>query len=157
MKKILLSILSGILLLIDLYTKNLTQTHLELGEHITIIPGFFDIHYAQNTGAAWSMFEGGWMHPVFLAISLAVSIYAIYTFIKEQDFLLLLSISLILAGNLGNFYDRLKFQYVRDMLSFNLFGYAYPIFNFADVCLVIGFGVLFVQMILEEKKVKHNA
>lgn len=152
MKKRYLAILSIGLLMIDLYTKNLTEQFLKLGESWTVIPGFFDIHYARNTGGAWSMFDGGWMRPVFLLISVAVSVYVIYTFIKEDHPLILLSVTFIFAGNLGNFYDRLKFQYVRDMLSFNIFGYDYPIFNFADICLVVGFGILFLHIYLEERK-----
>lgn len=156
MKKLFLGIFSAVLFSVDLYTKYLTESALRLGESVSVIPGFFDIHYARNTGGAWSMLDGGWMQPIFLIISLAVSVYAIYTFVKEDNNLILLSITFILAGNFGNFYDRLKFKYVRDMLSFNIFGYDYPIFNFADVCLVIGFGILFLYIYLEERKEKHH-
>ena len=156
MKKRYLILLSALLLAADLYTKHLTETFLNLNEYITVIPNFFDIHYARNTGAAWSMFDGGWMHPIFIVLSLSVSCYALYTFVKKDHPLLLVSLPFILAGNLGNFYDRVRFQYVRDMLSFNLFGYPYPIFNVADICLVIGFGLLMLYVYLEENKVKQD-
>ncbi len=157
MKKIIVVVVSAALLMIDLITKNLTEQYLRLGESYTVIEGFFDIHYARNTGGAWSMFDGDFMMPIFLLISLSVSIYLIYMLIKENDNLVLMSISLILAGNLGNFYDRFRFSYVRDMLSFDIFGYPFPIFNFADICLVIGFGLLFLHIFLEERKeLKHD-
>ena len=82
--------------------------------------------------------------------------HEVYYFIKERDTLLLWGIGLILSGNLGNFYDRLTLGYVRDMLSFNIFGYDFPVFNVADSCLVVGVGVLFLYMFLEERKLKNN-
>lgn len=156
MKKLIIGVLSAILLYLDLYTKTLTETYLKLGESFTVIPGFFDFTYLRNTGGAWSMFDGGLMLPIFLAISLGVSAYALYMFIKEDNYLLLASIALILPGNLGNFYDRIIFSYVRDMLAFNIFGYNFPVFNLADVFLVLGFGLLFIYIILEERKDAKN-
>lgn len=157
MKKIFVLVASAALITVDLLTKSLTESYLRLGQSIPVIDGFFEIYYARNTGGAWSMLDGAWMMPVFLLISFSVTVYLLYMLVKEDNNLLLLSICLILAGNLGNFYDRLKFSYVRDMLSFNIFGYAFPIFNFADVFLVIGFGILFLYLFLEERKEKSHA
>lgn len=156
MKKLLLSIMSAALLALDLLTKTWAQTNLKLGNNIVVIKDFFEITYHQNTGVAWSMGEGGALTPIFLFISLAVSVYIIYLWFKENDSILLLALSLILAGNLGNFIDRISLGFVRDMLSFNLFGYPFPVFNIADICLVVGFGVLFLHMFIEERKEKHH-
>lgn len=152
MKKIIILLISGGLLALDLITKSWIQLNLALGQSIQVIPGFFDITYLQNTGAAWGMFDGPIMRPIFLLISVGVTVTALYYFFKEENLLLLTGIGLIIAGNTGNFYDRLMLHYVRDMLSFNIFGYAFPVFNVADVCLVVGFGVLFLYMFLEEKR-----
>ena len=156
MKKFLLAILSAVLLAFDLLTKTWAQTTLKFGQSKVIIDGFFELTYHQNTGVAWSIGEGGAITPIVLLISLAVSIYIIYLWFKENDSLLLVALSLVLAGNLGNFIDRLALGYVRDMLSFNIFGYAFPVFNFADMCLVIGVGFVFLHMLIEERKEKHH-
>lgn len=151
MKKTLIAVMGLLILALDLFTKQLTESILNLGESITVIPGFFEIEYARNTGAAWSLLGNMNSRPFFLILSLSVSIYIFLKFIKEDNTLLLFAFSLVLAGNMGNFYDRLKLHYVRDMLSFNLFGYPYPIFNVADISLVIGFGLLMIYIYLDEK------
>lgn len=156
MKKLTILISSVILLVIDLITKSWIQANLSLGERISVIPNFFDITYVQNTGGAWSMLNASWMRPIFLLISVIVTIVCVYYYVKEKNLLVLISLGLVMAGNLGNFYDRLVFAYVRDMLSFNIFGYPFPVFNVADMCLVIGFGLLMLFVFLEERNVKQN-
>lgn len=152
MKRLMMLMMSGILLALDLWSKAWIETNLRLGESLVVIPNFFELTYLRNTGAAWSLFDAAWMRPIFLILSLVVSVVCIYYFFNENNWMVLLGISFIVPGNLGNFYDRLKLGYVRDMLSFNLFGYDYPVFNFADVCLVVGFGFILLYIILEERK-----
>ena len=156
MKKVLLALLSVGLLALDLVTKTWAQTNLQFGQSKVVIDGFFELTYHKNTGVAWSMGEGGALTPIFLLISFAVSVYVVYLWLKENDSLLLVALSMILAGNMGNFIDRLYLGFVRDMLSFNIFGYAFPVFNIADVCLVVGFGVVILYMFIEERKEKHH-
>ena len=157
MKKVKFGILSSVFLAIDLLTKHWIQTNLSIGEAISVIPGFFDLTYYQNTGGAWSMLDGPGMRPVFLLISLAVTVFAVWIFLKEENTILLIALCLIIPGNLGNFIDRLSLGYVRDMLAFNIFGYNFPVFNVADMCLVVGFGFVFLHMYLEEKRMKNHA
>jgi lipoprotein signal peptidase len=57
------------------------------------------------------------------------------------------ALGLILAGTLGNFYDRLVFNGVRDFLHWNYY-FDWPVFNFADCCLVVGAGLLLLQAFL---------
>ncbi|HLV49349.1 MAG TPA: signal peptidase II [Erysipelothrix sp.] len=156
MKKLTILMSSIVLLVIDLVSKSWIQTNLRLGQRISVIPNFFEITYVQNTGGAWSMLDASWMRPIFLLISMGVMGVCIYYYVKENNLLVLISIGLVMAGNLGNFYDRLVYAYVRDMLSFNIFGYPFPVFNVADMCLVVGFGLLMLYVFLEERKVKHH-
>ncbi len=154
MKKIYILIGSLGLLVVDLISKAWIQTNLAVGESIVVIDNFFELTYVKNTGAAWGMMDASWMRPIFLLISVVVAVYCLYYFLKEDHLLALTSIALVMAGNLGNFYDRLTLEFVRDMFSFNLFGYPFPVFNVADMCLVIGFGLLMLYVYLEERKVK---
>ena len=62
----------------------------------------------------------------------------------------------MMSGALGNLIDRLCFQYVRDFLSFNFFGYEFPVFNIADCALCIGVFLIVGKMVLEEFGVIHK-
>ncbi len=131
-----------VILAVDLITKWYFSTNLELYESITIIDGFLYFTYAQNTGAAWSILEGS---MTFFYIVSVVGIIAIIYFFKntkENQTLSRVSLVLMFAGLLGNFYDRLVFQYVRDFIDVIIFGYDFPIFNIADSVLCIGVALL---------------
>lgn len=150
MKKIILGIGSVVLLVLDLWSKTWIASNLAVGERIAVIPNFFYITFLKNTGSAWSMFEGmGWL---VILIGIGVAGVIIYYYIKSNSTLLLIALALAFAGNIGNMVDRYSLGYVRDMISFNLFGYWFPVFNVADMCLVCGVLLVFLHTYLEEKK-----
>lgn len=153
MKKIFVGI-TALILVLDLWFKSFIENLIPLGKSITIIPDFFDLMNVRNTGAAWSMLSGG--RVVFLILTPIVCAGLIYYFIKKNDKAQLTAISFILAGALGNFYDRVVFGYVRDMFAFNIFGYNFPVFNIADSAVSIGVGILIVLVILEEMGLYHE-
>lgn len=145
-----------VLLLLDQISKVIINNTMQVGESIPIIGSFFKFLYVQNTGAAWSLFDG---YKVFL---LVISIFSICFFIylyKDISFsnkkTYSISLSIMIAGALGNFIDRLLFGYVRDFIDF--FGTAFPVFNVADMCLVIGIIIFaFDVIILDYKKGVKN-
>ena len=154
--KIKLSVLAGFIILIDLATKTIVQNTMELYQSIDVIEGFFSIMYLQNTGAAWSILEG--QKAFFIVVSSAVCTILLKTFIKEkEDPIILAGLALMFAGAFGNLFDRVVHGYVRDMLAFNIFGYDFPVFNIADVSLVIGVGLIALAVIIEERRSKSNA
>lgn len=144
-----------LVLALDLVSKYLAQTYLASTAALSIIPNFFELTYVINTGAAWSILEG--QRTFFIVLSSAVSIGLIYYLIKEKEPLMSLAVSLMLAGTVGNLYDRLFFGFVRDMLSFNFFGYQYPVFNIADSALVIGVILIIVDTVIKERRGSNNA
>ena len=144
-----------LVLALDLVSKYLAQTYLANAAAVSIIPNFFELTYVINTGAAWSILEG--QRTFFIVLSSAVSIGLIYYLIKEKEPLMSLAVSLMLAGTVGNLYDRIFFGFVRDMLSFNFFGYQFPVFNIADSALVIGVILIIVDMVIKERRVSKNA
>lgn len=146
----------GFLIIFDLLTKYLINIFLPVSSKLQIIPGFFALFNVHNTGAAFSILEG--LTGLLTLVSLVVGIYLIYYFIKNDlNGLSYISLILMIAGTLGNFYDRLLLGYVRDFLSFNFFGYPFAVFNLADSFLVVGVIILGLDLFLKEYKNEKNS
>lgn len=137
-----------VVLLLDQITKIAAETMLSSGS-ISIIPGFFRLTYAENSGAAWSMLEGKMWFFYIITIVAFIAMVMFYRNQKDQDELVKISLILMMAGTIGNFIDRLLFQHVRDFLDFIIFGYNFPIFNIADMALCIGVFLIIVDILLE--------
>ena len=109
------------------------------------------IHFIENYGAAWSIFTN--RVELLIAISL-LAIFIIYRYMynfkhnKRNN----IAFGLILGGIVGNLIDRIFLGYVRDFLSFKIFSYNYPVFNFADTFIVIGVFLLIIAVIKGEDK-----
>ena len=116
--------------------------------NVIVIPNFFEIHLTYNTGAAWSLFSN---QVLFLSVLSIIALVLLTIFkqgIKESK-LKTISFTLIYAGIMGNLLDRMIFHHVKDFLKFNLFGYEYPIFNLADIFIVVG-GILLAILFWKE-------
>ena len=154
MKKsnIILSIVLVIVLLgIDLLLKYLVSTYLTT---VNIIDNFFSLTYVLNDGAAFSLFAS----RIYLLILIAIiCLFFIIYELKNNldDRVLSIGYSLVLAGLLGNFLDRLIDGYIIDYLSFKILGYNYPIFNFADILIVVGIVIVIIKEILKERGKKY--
>ena len=149
LKKI--SIISILLIILDQVIKLIVDSNLALGESINIISNFFSITYVRNTGAAFSILNGS---RLFLIIIAVIALYFIYQILIKNQNLSKLNIminSLLISGIIGNMFDRIVREYVIDYLDFNLFGYSFPIFNLADICIVIGCFLLIITTIKEDK------
>ena len=135
-----------ILIIIDQIVKYHISTHYLVGTSSVIIPKFFNITYAENTGAAFSILSNNTMLIIIISFILLFVLYK-YVFVGNKYNGVKM---LILGGILSNLIDRVFRGYVIDYLDFNIFGYSFPIFNIADICIVIGC-VLFVFKTLDEK------
>jgi len=139
------------LIVLDQITKQIIVKTMNLGESITIIKDFFYISSHRNTGGAWGILTGQMV--IFYLITL-VAFVLFYFLIKELNFkskkLYSIAILLLIAGAIGNFIDRVLFQEVVDFLDFYIFGYDFPIFNVADMCLVIGMVLFGYDILLED-------
>lgn len=72
---------------------------------------------------------------------------------------LVVALSLVMGGAVGNFTDRIRFDYVVDFLDFYIGKYKWPTFNVADIAISIGVGLIFLDMILDairRKKAKQE-
>ena len=142
-------ILSILFVIADQVVKMWILNNFSLHEGMEFIKGIVSILYVRNTGAAWGMFEGK-MFFFYLITAVAVGTL-LYLMFKEKgkSKLLLTAYSLILAGAVGNFIDRIRLGYVVDMFKFEFIDF--PIFNVADICLTFGVIFLFYYVIFKEQ------
>ena len=131
-----------LLLLIDQGSKGIMEAILT-GKSITVIPNFFSLVFVTNTGAAWSIMQGNTLFLVILGIIAVFALIFVMPTIKESVWKSF-SFTLLYAGIIGNLLDRAIFHYVKDFLKFTIFGYEYPVFNFADIFIVVGAVLLIV-------------
>ncbi|MBL1224399.1 signal peptidase II [Enterococcus sp. BWR-S5] len=147
-------VISALIVGLDQWTKYLTVENIQLGETKEFISGFLSFTYIRNTGGAWSILEGKMMFFYIMTVAVvAVLLYLLVKNIKSSKWFTI-GLSLILAGALGNFIDRLRLGYVVDMLKTEFIDF--PIFNIADMALVIGVACVFIHLILEERAEKKG-
>ncbi|MBE6152305.1 MAG: signal peptidase II [Firmicutes bacterium] len=154
MKKMLPII--GISLILDQIIKVIIINYLSLYQSINVIKSFFNITYVRNNGAAWSILSGNRL--LLISISIVALIIIYNCFIRNQKLTKLenFSYGILIGGTVGNLTDRIFRGYVVDYLDFNLFGYNFPIFNFADICIVIGISLICIVLIGGELRVRNK-
>ena len=145
-----------ITLIIDQITKILIFIFFSLNERVILIKNFFSIHYIENYGAAWSLFSN---KVEFLILISLIAIFIIYRYMYnfKQNKRNNIAFGLIIGGIVGNLIDRVFLGYVRDFLSFKIFSYNYPIFNFADIFIVIGVFLLIIAILKGEDNNAKNS
>lgn len=137
MKKMFFLLITIVLFAIDFISKYLITNNIEYGKSIVIIPNFFSITYVKNYGAAFSSFEGS--KYLLILVAFIVLGFLIYTLLDDSTAKLeKIFISIMMAGIIGNLVDRIFYGYVIDMFEFNIGSFAAPIFNVADIFIVVG-------------------
>ena len=130
------AILALILVVLDQVVKYLVLQNIPLGGHVPFIPYIVELSYVQNTGAAFSMFnQHTWILTLIslvMSVVLAVAIWK--NFFRHP--LGKLTLTLLLAGAVGNLIDRAFRGFVVDM--FNVLFMDFAVFNVADICVVVG-------------------
>ena len=137
---------------LDRVTKKLIADKLALHESIPVIPGFFRITHVENRGAAFGLFADSpsqWkiaLLVLFSIIALAIVIALLWRNSHSMS-TTGIALSLILGGALGNLWDRLLSGKVVDFLLFYFRQYQWPAFNVADSAIVIGAGLLVLEIL----------
>jgi len=149
--------LAVVLILADQYTKSLASLYLTYGRP-HFLTSFFDLRLLHNTGAAFSFLSdaGGWQQWAFGALSFAVSLVLIAWLPSQQRTLIKVSLSLILAGAIGNLIDRVSLGYVVDFISLHYGGWYFPPFNLADSCISIGAVLMVLEWFIEPKSTEDD-
>ena len=136
------------LVVLDQLSKYLVRTGLSLYESIPLIDRIFHITYIQNRGAAFSILQG---KQFFLILVTALALAGILLFIvlkhKQSSPLLLIGLSLLLSGGVGNLIDRIALGYVVDFFDFRI----WPVFNVADISVCCGCGMIIIYVFLSER------
>ena len=142
---------------VDQYTKYLTLANISLYESLPFIPNFLGFTYVQNTGAAFSSFEG--QQWLFVLIFAALTVALLWEYFKSPMPFTKFErwcIAAVYAGGLGNMIDRVRYGYVVDMIQ-TLF-MNFPVFNVADCFITCGCIILLISLFFnkefwkEEKK-----
>ena len=129
-------IIAAVLVALDQLVKYLVMTNIPLGEHVPFIPHVLDLTYVTNTGAAFSLFsEHTWALAVVSLVMSIVLALALWKGLFRHP-LGRLTLTLLLAGAVGNLIDRALRGYVVDM--FNVLFMHFAVFNVADICVVVG-------------------
>ena len=119
---------------------------------IQVLENFWHWQYAENDGAAFSLFAGslGWMRtPFLLIVSLAAMVFIVGYFRKtapDQRFLRV-ALALVFGGAIGNFLDRVRLGYVIDFIVWHWYEHAWPTFNVADSAISVGVTFLLLEML----------
>ena len=150
-------LISLVIVLLDQLAKLLVDRSMRLGQNIPIVPGFFDLTFVLNPGAAFSLFATlpEWIrNPFFILISVgaAVLIVAYRSRYLRENRLASVSLALILGGAIGNLIDRLWYGVVVDFLDAHIYQYHWPIFNVADSSISVGVTLLLLEMLLEWRR-----
>ena len=140
-----------LVLFLDRWTKWLIVSRMLLNQTILVIDGFFSITYVKNTGVAFgildavqSSFKSSILAVLTVAAIIAVLVYSWRT--PASNKLLQMGLSLILAGALGNLYDRVNYGYVVDFIEVYFRSYRWPSFNIADSAITAGVALLALEL-----------
>lgn len=146
MKLIVLISLIG--LVIDVISKQIVVHNMIEYQSIPIIDSFFSITYAKNTGIAFSMLDG---NVGFIVVMTIFILFLVFRYVKVNELRKRERVcyGIVLAGAIGNLIDRIVYGYVIDFFDFTIFGYSFPIFNIADIMIVVGIFLLLIFSFVE--------
>lgn len=143
------------ILIADQVTKYLIRTMRAPGESSVLIPGFLDLTHVRNAGAAFGLFPG--RQPIFVATSAVVMVViaAYWRRARPTEWPIVVAMGAISAGAIGNLVDRITLGLVTDFLAFSFVDF--PVFNIADMGIVLGVGILVSWLLFGPEPGHHEA
>ena len=151
-----------VVVLLDRSTKHLVAQRISLYSHIQVIPGFFQLTHTENTGAAFSLFADSnahWKAAMLIAFSvIALMVVSVLLWKNHHAHVATgIGLSLIMGGALGNLWDRLTRGRVVDFLLLYVKRYQWPVFNLADSAIVIGAGLLVLEILFHKSSGREDS
>ncbi len=148
MLQVIYMVIAVLLIGIDQATKLWAVDALEInsGKSIEVIDGVFELQCISNEGISWGMLKGySWIFIPVTIVAMALIVWMLFRSPLRDRRIFGIACTLILAGGIGNLIDRIAYNYVIDFLYVELIDF--PIFNFADCCVVIGAILLFAFLL----------
>ena len=142
-------IFAVIFFVVDQIIKIFLSSKMIVNQSFILIKNLLSITLVHNKGAAFSILNGSRFLLIIIAL-LVLAVLVIY--IKKQDvidYIDAFAYSLLIGGTLGNLFDRIIHGYVIDYLSLSFGDYYFPIFNFADICIVGAVIIMLIKMVKE--------
>jgi len=138
-------------IVLDQISKQMIVAQMELYQSIEVMP-FFNLFYVHNYGAAFSFLsdQAGWQRWFFTTVTTLISLGILYWLskLKPSQTLLIIALSLVLGGALGNLYDRVMYGYVIDFIDWYVGDSHWPAFNIADASISLGAALLILDTFL---------
>lgn len=153
-KRGIVAVIVLLLIGLDQLVKAYVVQQIPLGEVRSWIPNLVSLTYLQNRGAAFSMLQDQqWFFAIITLLVMAGAIWYLHKHM-EDSLCMVFGLTLIIAGGLGNFIDRMSQCFVVDMFHLDFINFA--IFNVADSYLTVGVIVLLIAMLKEEVNGNKN-
>ena len=142
--------LTLLIVFMDQGVKWLVQTKMFPYQNISIISHFFGLTYVRNYGAAFGILNS----QTWLLIGLTIAVFAVIWFhrrdLQNHTPIFQIGLAMALGGAVGNFFDRVRLGYVVDLFDF----YVWPVFNVADMGIVVG--VTFIALGMFQQEIGHG-
>lgn len=150
-----------VIIILDQITKFAITSAFSLHESYSVIDGFFNLVYLMNPGAAFGFLaraSASLRYIFFIGVTVVAILLIIYYLVQgnPRRLLIVVSLTLIFAGAVGNLIDRIRYGAVVDFLDFIIFSWHYPAFNVADSAITVGAILMILEMIVHRKKGKST-
>ena len=159
-KYLWLSSITTAVIALDQLTKYLVVQRFRLHESMRLIPGFFDLTYVRNPGAAFGFLAGAqgmWRSIFFITVSI-VALAVISVLVRQtRERLPPIALALIGGGAVGNLIDRIRFGEVVDFIDWYYRTFHWPTFNIADSAISLGVGLLAIEMLFPRNQEDQKA
>jgi signal peptidase II len=149
-KYVIFAILGSLIIALDQWTKVMAREALKGGVQKTVIDGFFDLRFSENTGVAFGLLQnmpgGKWVLTGVAILALGLVIYYLHQTLANQ-LRVHVALGLIGGGAIGNLIDRVAYGRVTDFIVWRYKQHEWPAFNIADAALVVGVALMMIDMI----------
>ena len=154
-KYVLLFFVSGVLIVMDQYTKLMVSLHIPLNYSVKVVEGFFNFTHIRNSGVAFGLFasqQSEYKALMFIAISTIaiIAILVIFHQTPKEKKMVQTGLILIFSGAIGNLIDRILHGEVIDFVDFFINRQHFPAFNIADSCITVGVIMMVIDLFFGE-------
>jgi signal peptidase II len=151
-------ILGLVVVLLDQFTKLWVRTaYIYGGDPQIVIPGFFNLVYVRNEGAAWGLFGGQQALLVILSLTVLILLAVHHRKVLNPTVDHRMALGLMIGGICGNLIDRIRVGWVTDFLDFYVGPYHWPSFNVADSAICTAVGIYLLSSLWHTRHPLKNA